>query len=246
MKKNSFLKMMLLFAGAVFTILITTFAVYPLLQYLLHVDVNTGREAFLSPTPLPAEAPEDVLVTAIYQQEDNSSYIDAIYIEVFHPGTGAAFYMEVPADTKVELSADLYKKLQTYSPELPQYLKLSKMGEGFSEEYRYFGCNRILSEVLGETIHHYICADKVTVEKWLEAVYKEKDNTRFFRIYSDWVTDSRADISADGRMVYYESYKEIVPAEIELAPGERNVGSYTVSKTQAKKRLKEYLISPVG
>ena len=224
---------------------LTIAAVYPLLSRMLYVEPVQESKAPVADEPVRVREPEELLLTAIYQREEGEREITAIYIEIFHAVTGNAYYMEVPVHTKVTLSTELYKKLQAYSPELPQYLKLSNMGDGFSDEYCLTGCNRILSEVLGVTIEHYIDANAETVQSWsagLERLITEEEAPReFFLDYAKWLEFSESDLTMEERWVYYESYSEICPQGVEVAPGAEGLAEYIISTGQAKSRLQELM-----
>lgn len=226
------------------TVVLMVITLYPILDKALYVaPVEEGR---ITPagTPDGKAEPEDILLTAVYEQEE-SGKITAIYIEVFHVSGGRAYYMEVPVHTKVTLSTDLYKKLQAYSPELPQYLKLTNMGDGFSKEYCLTGCNRILSEVLGVEITHYVAANAEILNSWSEGLEllctKQEAPREFLLSYQKWLEFSESDMSMEERWMYYESYGKILPQMAEVAPGAEGLAEYIVSTAQAKLKLEEWM-----
>lgn len=226
------------------TVVLMMITLYPVLDKALYVAPVEENKAPADNTEKEKAEPEDVLLTAVYEREE-SGKITAIYIEVFHVADGRAYYMEVPVHTKVTLSADLYKKLQAYSPELPQYLKLSNMGDGFSKEYCLTGCNRILSEVLGVEIVHYIAANEEALNSWQEGIetlcLQEEPPREFLLSYQKWLEFSESDMSMEERWMYYESYGKISPREVEVAPGAEGLAEYIVSASQTKLKLEEWM-----
>lgn len=241
MKKNTSLKMIAVFLGVALTLLLTMLAVLPLLNKILAVEVMQPEAVTEAPVPLPA-VPETVLLTAIYEMESDSKKISGITIEIFHVENDTAAYFAVPVDTKVNLSEALYKSLQTYAPELPQYLKLSNMAESFSAEYGLTGCNRIVSEVLGVSITNYVRADKETVLTWKEQLAQEKTGAGFFDAYANWLNCSESNLTTEERWMYYESLRRVAFVVTETAPGSQEKDGYLLSTKRSKERLQELML----
>lgn len=233
-------KIFLLFFACTLTILLTVLALCPFLNQVFAVEI-TQENSMDTTDVLILEKPQELLVTAIYEMEENSKKISAIYIEVFHSGNSTVTYFEVPADAKVNLSEELYNSLQTYAPELPQYLKLANMAEGFSTEYGLTGCNRVLSEVLGVTFSGYIRVDSQHLAEWF-ALLKEKNSAvEFFEGYMQWVENSQSTLLSEERWIYYESWQQTITAEFETAPGTQNKDEFQISGKRSKERLQELM-----
>ena len=148
--------------------------------------------------------------------------------------------MEVPVNTKIMLSNALYKSLQTYSPDLPQYLKLSKMAEGFSKEYVFTACNRILSELLGISLTHYVSGDEIALQQWLKGFEGETTKEKYFEQYSKWLESSSSDLSNHERWMYYESYQNIKKIEKEMAIGTQEIGEFIISSKQCRELIEHW------
>lgn len=229
-------------AGSLLVTLVV-FTVLPFFHKRLKVKVEEPGITETTQVPLP-EKPQKVLVTALYEMEEGSKKISAIYIEIYHVGSSTVSYFEVPADTKVNLSESLYKSLQTYAPELPQYLKLSNMAESFSEAYGLTGCNRILSEVLGISLTEYARADAVTLAEWMELPTKEKNAEAFFTAYTEWVSEAVSSLTAEELWTYYENRQKLKYMTMEEAPGSREKDGYLISGKRSKERLEELVLRP--
>ncbi len=227
--------------GCTLTVILTILAVTPFLNDILAVEVDQTELPVITQTPVPGK-PEEVLVTAIYEMEENSKKISAIYIEVFHTGSNEVMHVQVPVDSKVTLSESLYKSLQTYAPELPQYMKLSNMAESFSAEYGQTGCNRILSEILGVSVEEYVRADAETLRAWFLAVCSEKTSTSFFKEYTSWLENSKSSLSMEERWIYYESWKQVNYIATEEIPGSREKDGYMISGKRSGERLQELMV----
>ena len=227
--------------GGILTVALVMMAVIPFLNQLLKVDVAQAEQAAVTQEVVPAK-PESVSVMALYQMEENTKKISAIYIEVFQTGSNQVSYMEIPVDTRVNLSERLYKSLQTYAPELPQYLKLSNMAESFSMEYGLTGSNRILSEVLGISVEHYVRADKETMQSWMALQAEEKTDVGFFEAYADWLENSGSDLKTWERWMYYESWRKVTGIQKETAPGSREKDGFLISGKRSGERLQELMV----
>lgn len=228
--------------GAVLTVALTMAAVIPFVNELTEVEIPTTAVPMVTQVPAP-ETPEERSVTAIYQMENETKKISAIYIEIFRAGNDKVTYVEVPVDIKVNLSEQLYKSLQTYAPELPQYLKLSNMAESFSKEYGMTGCNRILSEVLDISIENYIRAEKESLQRWLALQAEEKNASAFFEDYSDWMEQSTSNRTVQERWIYYESWKNVTGIQRETVAGKKEKDGFVLSEKQTKERLHELMKS---
>lgn len=241
MKRNRPVKIVLLLSGVVFTMVLVILAMFPFLNHLFSVRVVQFETMQITQTPSENE-PADVLVTAYYEMEEENSKISSIYLEVFHVGSSVVSCVEIPADTKVTLSDSLYKSLQAYAPELPQYLTLANMAEGFSKEYAPNGSNRILSEVLGITVSEFVRADKTALEAWWRLQQTEMAQDAFFDGYRTWLESSVSSRSAEEQWMYYESRQKVGKVTIETAPGSREKDGYLISGKRVRERLNELLL----
>ena len=241
MKKNHFAKLLFLVTGGIFVIFITVMALIPFLNDILSIEVVNSVPPSITISPISVQyKKEEPLITVLYGQEEISGEISAIYLEVFQPGKKVAYYMEIPVQTKIKLSDELYKRLQTYSPELPQYLKLSKMAQGFSKEYALTGCNRILSELLGISLEHYVGTNPEDLQDWFTLLKSEHTKEEFFEQYNTWVGISTSDLSFKERWVYYESYQQVTDIEIEKAIGSQEVEEFMISSKQCNLLLEQW------
>ena len=240
MEQKNVVKIMTGTIGALLVLLLMMIIILPFLNKLLAVEVQQTQAPAVTKIPLPG-APEPVTATVHYQMEEDSKKISDIYIEVYQTGSSTINYLEIPADTKVTLSEELYKSLQTYAPELPQYFKISNMAESFSEAYALTGANRILSELLGISVTNYVRADKKTMEAWFSAQKEGLSDREFFDAYTKWIDHSVSDRITEERWIYYESRKNVQEVQIELAPGSREKDGYLISEKRSGERLKEWM-----
>ena len=240
MKRKSVIKTMLPILGGILTILLVMLAVLPFLNRLFDVKVTVGSNALITVAPVP-DKPENVPVTVYYIMEENSKKASEIYIEVLHSATGTVSYMQIPVDTKVDLSEELYKSLQTYGPELPQHFKLANVAESFSTEYGLTAGNRVLSEVLGVSMTEYVRTTAENFQEWLELLKKEKTASDLFEAYSLWLEKTTSSRSVEERWSYYESWRQVTNAVSEIASGSREMDGFKISSKRTKERLDEMI-----
>lgn len=225
--------------------LLTVLLVLPALNSRFAVKVKQQDAAMITQAPLP-DKPENVPVTVYYIMEENSKKISALYIEVLQIATNTLFYMEIPVDTKVDLSEELYKSLQTYGPELPQHFKLANMAESFSEEYRLTAANRILSEVLDFSVTEYVKATDEEFRKRPAIKVEEITPSVFFEAYSEWVKSTMSSRTVEERWSYYENRLRVTDMIMEIAPGSREKDGYLISSKRTKERLEEIIHKTEG
>jgi len=125
MSHKSSVKILITAVFCIFAVILAMLALVPFLNGIFAVEVNIEQPSAAADTV--AGLPEEIPVTVYYIMEEDSKKISGIYVEVFPTADNTVYYLEIPADTKVTLSEELYKNLQAYAPELPQYLKLSNM-----------------------------------------------------------------------------------------------------------------------
>lgn len=215
----------------------TAILVYPLLQCVFEVQESDGTIEELQP-PEKAKEPEAVHVQLLCALDEESTEFTAFYLEVLNIYAETVFYFEIPAYTKVTISQELYRKLQAYSPGLPQYLKLSKLAGSFSDGYRMQGTLQVASELLGIPITHWCSMEKAALQKWMEAVLeKEKDSSEFFKQYQDFAQKAGSDQTALELWMYYDAYRSFSAIWEGTVPGTEGTGEFEVQQQLAKDKL---------
>ena len=225
---------------AVLFVLGTAVLVYPLFRSIVQVETQQTEK---NEGPLSDETikePETVRVQLMCAMNEDGSECTELYLEIINIPAGSVFYFELPVYTKVTLPQELYRELQVYAPGLPQYLKLTKLPAGFSNDYRMQGMLRVVSEVLGSPVAHYSCAGKEVLQKWKNAVLaKEKDASDFFESYRSFVEESVSDETGTERFVYYEAYRTLTAEWKGKVPGVEGVGEFEVQKSLTKELLED-------
>lgn len=213
----------------------TAVLVYPLLQSIFEVQLPEKTEGAL---PYVADKPEAVRVQLLCVLNEQETEFTAFYLEILNNHAESVFYFEVPAHTKVTISQELYRKLQVYAPELPQYLKLSKLPGSFSENYRMEGSLKIFEEVLGIPIAHWSCMKEAVLQEWMEAVFEtEKNASGFFGQYKEFIRESASDQTSLERWMYYDAYRGLTPSWEGTVPGAEGVGEFELYGLLTKETL---------
>ena len=181
---------------------------------------------------------EEELFLVIMQGQ---SGIEALTLAVMNTNTGGLYYVDVPVATKVSLPSALYNELQVYAPELPQYLTLSNVCGYFSDEYKYTGLKRIVSEAVGKDISHYVAGAPAFVTLFTRAVETREDvaESVFFEKFAIFAERFVSDLTPVERETFYESFRNLKVLGTEEISGEWKVGDYLVARTHAKTQIEE-------
>lgn len=215
----------------------TAILVYPFLQRAFEVE-ETDRNAEVPRLPKEAKEPEKVRVQLLCALNEERTEFTGFYLEILNNYAETVFYFEIPAYTKVTISQGLYRKLQAYSPGLPQYLKLSRLAGSFSEDYRMQGTSQVLEELLGISIAHWCSMEEAALKEWMEAVLDEKKNpSEFFRQYQHFAQKAASDQTALELWMYYDAYRSFPAAWEGTIPGTEGIGEFEVNGWLAKDKL---------
>ena len=166
--------------------------------------------------------------------------ISGIWLEALnYPGKEVHFF-EIPRSARAELSNELYKDLLTYAPTLPQYVKLSKVENYFSKNYRFEALTRILSEATDEKIISWAAVDETLVSLWLNKGYADGEtnySSDFFNIFNSVTVNSKSNVDRKAAQVYYEAYADCVFTNDGVIPGSWDKTDYTITTLSAREAL---------
>lgn len=166
--------------------------------------------------------------------------ISGIWLEALnYPGKEVHFF-EVPRSTRAELSNELYKELLTYAPTLPQYVKLSKVENHFSKNYRFEALTRILSEATDEKITSWMTVDETLASMWFNKGYANDEtnlSSDFFNIFNSVTVNSKSNVDLKTAQVYYEAYADCLFSNDGVLPGTWDKTDYTITTLSARETL---------
>lgn len=103
---------------------------------------------------------EDISKNLIYVYDTEKSMIRYCVVEIFNTKKNTMDYVTIPAKSKITISADLYQRLSTVVPEVPQTLKIARMNQYFEEGEGYDYGVLLLEDYFGIDISYY------TVVEW--------------------------------------------------------------------------------
>lgn len=177
-------------------------------------------------------------VTLLYVLTDNK--VSSAFLQVINAYEKNIYYLEIPLNSKLSISADLYKELLSYAPTLPQYVKLSRAGGYFSENFRYDGCTKILSENIGVKVTDWCI---MTAEDFEEFKRKStgdnysKDD--YLTIFEKYANNYRSSMSSKERWAYYEIFDKAAIIEKGSIPGQWDKTDFYISAVQAREITEE-------
>lgn len=225
-------------------VFVVAIAVYPFWEKLAKIEEKTKNEnKYEQQVKDETKLPEAVHLQVIYVMDQDNRNFSELILEILNLNADKVFYLNVPVNSKVTLSQELYQELLVHSPGLPQYMKLSKIPEEFSEEYRMEGCTKILQEMLGVAITNWICTDEATVELWKNAIFQpeKKDAETFWNYYEKWISGTKSNQSSNARRMYYESFLKVTASTEGTVPRTESVGEFTIQKVHTQGKIEELL-----
>lgn len=171
-----------------------------------------------------------------------SGAIKRIVIEIFNSNTGNLDYITVPIQLEFTMSYDLYKKLASANPDVPQIVCMKKIHKYFEGENRNQCAQLLLEDVMDISFSYYTVIPVETyksmfrsekgsgVQKWTAAFQKEMEalDTKekyedFFKKYYEKV---QSNLSETKKCTYISGY---------LTGGPKQVAFYKVSGENSEK-----------
>lgn len=171
----------------------------------------------------------------------NGDKISSIYLEVLNSPRKKVSFVEIPRSTKISISDELFRDLQSYSPTLPQFVKVSKLDGHFSANYRFEGMTRVFSDTLGENIDCWIACSEELFEMWTCKGYMagEFHADDFFNIFDSMTDTKLCSIGQTESRMYYETYRDCEFSEPVVVPGDWEKTDYIISEITAKTLIEE-------
>lgn len=182
---------------------------------------------------------EEVSKNMILATDEENGRITKIIVEIVNQNTGNIDYITVPNNLQFTMSYDLYKKLATANPDIPQIVCIKKIHKYFSGESLYQCAQLLLEDVMDISFSYYTVisndvfkemfkGDKSTgAQKWKNSFKEEmtkldtkEDYEVFFDKYYEKVTSN---LDREKKDVYIDAYLEGVPEQVvfSVVSGER-------------------------
>lgn len=154
-------------------------------------------------------------------------------------------FVEVPVDTKAELSGGAYEVLSVHNPELPELFMISELCGIFSEETLCMAAQEVGAAFLGVRPKACYILEEEVYQMLTE---QTKEGTRF--LVPDSVKDtivmtaehSRTDRSMEEELVYLESYRDVKRVFYRRLPGKAEAQEYRPDLAGIKEMVETYRI----
>ncbi len=200
-------------------------------------SIEKGREINHSEgrtEQLPTVNPRQV--SMVYVTKDGKMV--SCFIRVMNAMEKNIFYVEVPLNSKLTLSSELYRDLLTYAPALPQFVKLSRAANYFSENYRYEACTRILSENIGTKITDWCVMAEQDFQEFMNKTSGDGEED-FLYIYKKYANQYRSSQSSKERWAYYEIFEKSDFVDRGTVPGQWDKTDYNIMAVHARELIEE-------
>lgn len=179
------------------------------------------------------EVQEQSTQVIFFVSEETKELKEAV-LEVIDSSNKRMKYIQIPANTKLNLSSKLYQKFSAIYTEMPQYFELSQLAKMFDEEKRYGYGQLIIDDVLGIETGYYTAIEgkakdfstyrkqlikqhqltsRAAIESYIESNYKNMDTNlskaRKLQLVSAYATTKKCDIIEEliKGTLYTETYE---------------------------------------
>lgn len=200
------------------------------------------KEESPSTVVLPETLPSYWSILAV---EDEEHKVTAFFFRYADFLRDTLVFVEVPVDTKAELSGGAYEVLSVYNPEMPELFMLSELCGIFSEETLCMAAQEVGAAFLGVRPKTSCILEKAVYEALTE---QTKEGVRF--VVPDSIKDtiimaaehSLVDRSPEEELVYLESYRDVKHIVYRKLPGKAQAQEYRPDFDKIKEMVEAYQI----
>lgn len=170
---KEFLKKFIFSIVIVTAMLITGVSAYKLTARIFDLQKPQAITPPVSNTPKQKEIVEekvsiDTVSKNLIFSLNTESEITAILLEIFDGFRSKLTYITIPVDSSITLSSDMYKKMITYSPTLPQIMRLSNLNQYFEEEHWAYYASLLFEDIIGEKVSYYTVIQEDVFHEWFQ------------------------------------------------------------------------------
>lgn len=226
MKKGSMMLKVFLYASLVSLVLLGS---YVALSGFFAIPENKPEPPVLE-VPSAVSLPEPVSPQwSVLAVRDGENEITAFLFRYADFLTDTLVFIEVPKDTKVELTSGGYEVLRVHQPEIPEIYMVSDLCHIFREELWCMAAEETGASLLGVRPRECYIIEESIYKEYTELV----DGKRRFlqelpvkEVITSAVLHGVTDDSLKEEMVYLESYKDIDGVLYATLPGESYAQEY--------------------
>lgn len=202
---------------------------YVLLSGLFAVPEKNHTSSVQTPTPavaLPNPAATRWSVLAVQNEERE---ITSFWIRYADFLADTLMFVEVPVDTKAELTSGGYEVLAVYNPEVPEMFMVSDLCHIFSEETRCMAAEEVGVSLLGVRPKECYIIEESFFEEMTETVNGERrfrTGLSVKEVISAVTKQALTNGAPEEEMVYLESYRDIDRIVYQKLPGISSAQEY--------------------
>ncbi|MBQ9768245.1 MAG: hypothetical protein IJW37_09110 [Lachnospiraceae bacterium] len=240
MKKGSFAIRLFLYAS-VFSLV--WLGAYVGLSGAFAVAEPSDKKAELTPTPVPTLPNPVSSYWSVFGVADEEGTVTEFVLQYADFLADTLVFVEVPTDTKAELSAGAYEVLSVHNPEIPELFMISELCEIFSEETLCMAATEVAAGFLGERPKACYILEEDTYRSLVE---ETKEGGRFFipdsvrdtilTVFEHAVTDR----TPEEELVYVESYRDVEELYYYTLPGTATAQEYVPDRVGIKEMVEAY------
>lgn len=226
MKRGSLLLRLFLYASLVSLVWLGS---YVLLSGLFAVS-ETKPQAPVPEVTQAVSLPNPVSTQwSVLAVKNEEAEVTAFYLRYADFLADAMIFIEVPVNTKVELTSGGYEVLNVYNPETPEMFMVSDLCKIFSEETLCMAAEEIGVSLFGIRPKECYILEESVYEEITEPV----DGKRRFKtglpvneIISSVTEHGITNDTFEEEMVYWESYRDIDILDYRILPGSATAQEY--------------------
>lgn len=202
---------------------------------------------------------EDVSKNLILAEDEESGAIKRIVIEIFNSNTGNLDYITIPNGLEFTMSYDLYKKLATANPDVPQIVCMRQIHKYFEGESKNQCAQLLLEDVMDISFSYYTVIPFGTynemfrsekgsgVQKWTAVFQKEMESLdtkekyeAFFKKYYEKV---QSNLSETKKCSYISAYLKGGPKQVAFykVSGENSGKAFALSVEETNSLINKIL-----
>lgn len=201
---------------------------------------------YQNPIQVKAGKVEDIARNLIFYTSTDGKELKEVTIEVLCCKQGTLNYIKIPLNAEITVDASLYQKLAAIYPEMPQYFRLSKLGELFEKDKRYAYGQLILDRMFSIDTSYYTViggdeADFKTYRNDLVRQYGLQSEEEIRKLIKQQYPDQKSNLAKKEKLKYAEYYAKVQQSSIteEIAEGTVHTDSFTIDVARLVVKLSE-------
>ena len=226
MKKGSFALRLFLYASLVSLVWLGSYVIFSELFAVKETAPDKPQAQVTKAPELPVPVSSQWSVLAVVNEE---SEVTAFLFRYADFSADAMVFIEVPVNTKAELTKGGYEVLNVHNPELPELFMVSDLYRIFSEETRCMAAEEIGVSLLGLRPREcYVIEETLynEITETVEGKRRFKEPESFLDTVVTIAEQAFTDDTLREELVYLESYEDIERIVYRTLPGEASAEAF--------------------